>query len=465
VVALIPRFLFIMFAPESIGDGQVYETVAENILSGCGVSLSILGSGECVPHFGGNQGPGYPAFIAFFWWISGHSNLAVHLAQAILYVAALIYLVDAVRLYSSSTKLALLAGLVLALSPLQVAWPRYIFTETLALAGTLWLFAELLRSLHESKLRLIPIGLALAVSTFVRLDAILLVVPVAVTGFIIHRPLDAIRRGIVIALILGLPWGGWMLRNIDVGLTHLMPQSLDRSAAIEGYSHWGRTWQINQYQFAAMIWPIKGANYDKIRIADHAYISKEEKEKAQALLDELKKYTGKPFPKHINDQFEILANEAIEKAPIRYYLLNPVWRIWELWSNIYDSFAWPIGLGGKISAQDRLDIESGGLSSKFILLRNYPVQVLGKIFVNGWRFALYFLFIFSILIAYKDKKSQNRNITTLALSFIIARSVLSATINYVETRYTLMQIPVIELVVVLVVAKFLIERKNTESYA
>ena len=63
LVAIIPRILFLFFAPERAADSNIYETVAENILSGCGVSLSPVGSGECVPHFGGNQGPGYPAFI------------------------------------------------------------------------------------------------------------------------------------------------------------------------------------------------------------------------------------------------------------------------------------------------------------------------------------------------------------------------------------------------------------------
>ena len=92
-----------------------------------------------------------------------------------------------------------------------------------------------------------------------------------------------------------------------------------------------------------------------------------------ALLNELSQYTGKNFPKHINDEFEVLAKEAIEKAPITYYLSNPIRRMWALWFNIYDSFAWPIGLNDKLTAQERVDIINGGLWAKFILLKKLQI--------------------------------------------------------------------------------------------
>ena len=61
VVATIPRLLFIILAPEAIGDGKLYLNVAENIFTGCGVSISGIftpGYDGCIPHFGGNHGPG-----------------------------------------------------------------------------------------------------------------------------------------------------------------------------------------------------------------------------------------------------------------------------------------------------------------------------------------------------------------------------------------------------------------------
>jgi len=463
LVATIPRLLFILFAPETVGDGRIYSTVAENILSGCGVSLSQIGSGECVPHFGGNQGPGYPAFIAGIWWIGEHSDLAVRLAQGAICVASLVYLVYAIRCYTSSHKLALLAGLVLALSPPQVAWPRHFFTETLALAGTLWLFAELLRSLHESKLRVMPIGMALIATTFIRLDGILLVIPVATTGFIIHRPIDAIRKGLVIALILVLPWGGWILRNMNVGLENIFrPPALGYNEVGKGYSSWGKTWSINQYQYTSMQWPVGNRQYDTIRIDESAYITEKEKKRVQTLLEELKDYTGNPFPKHIDDQFASLAKERIKAEALTYYILNPIKRVWALWSNIYDSFGWPISLK-ELTTQERLNIAKGDVESKLILLKKYPMQTLGKLFVNGWRILLYILFFTAIVLVYKDKESSFRDIVTLTISFVIARSIFSGLMNYVETRYTLTQIPIMEMATVLIFAHLIFQRNKNDN--
>ena len=163
--------------------------------------MSEINGNECVPHFGGNQGPGYPAFIAVIWALSGHSDLAVRLVQASFCIASILYIVDAIYRYTASAKQAMIVGLVLALSPLHLAWPRFFFTETLALAATLWLFAELIKSLQLSNLRIFPIGIALIVATFIRLDAVLLLVPVAATGFIIHRPFTALKKGLVTALM------------------------------------------------------------------------------------------------------------------------------------------------------------------------------------------------------------------------------------------------------------------------
>ena len=141
--ALISRLVFVLYFPTGGGDWPIYSTVAENILSGCGVSLSEPSSGDCVPHFGGNQGPGFPAFVSLSWLIGNHENIYIRLFQLFFYIAGLLYLVRSIKIYTSSSKVALWVGMVLAFSPLEVAWPRYLQTETLVLSGTLWVFAEL----------------------------------------------------------------------------------------------------------------------------------------------------------------------------------------------------------------------------------------------------------------------------------------------------------------------------------
>ena len=312
--AFLPRVFFIFYAPETGGDWDIYSTVAENILSGCGVSLSAPESGECIPHFGGNQGPGYPAFVALIWWLSGHSDIVVRVIQVMLSVVAIMYMVRSVFFYSSSFKAAVLVGFVLALSPLEIAWPRYLQTETLALAGTLWVFSELLMSLYESRIRIFPLSIALIVTTFIRLDAILLVAPIAVTAFMIYKPFQAIKKGLIIAILLSLPWGAWLVRNHMVGMTNILPlpmTSPNNAASPNGYLKWLWTWSTHEYQRPGTLFPVTRFVYDAIEIDPSIFSTLDEEKKVYSILDELKKYQGKPFPKYIDNKFN---NQYIPEA-------------------------------------------------------------------------------------------------------------------------------------------------------
>src|SRR5688572_23607119 len=83
-VALLPRLLLILFTPATEGDGDVYGLVAENILrNGC-VSMSDPTTAACIPHWGGNQPPGYPLMIALAWGLSGHAPIAPLVLQSLL---------------------------------------------------------------------------------------------------------------------------------------------------------------------------------------------------------------------------------------------------------------------------------------------------------------------------------------------------------------------------------------------
>ena len=84
VVAVGARLIFVFAAPEFGGDWDIYAVVAENILRGCGVSLSDPSAPACVPHFGGNHLPGFPAFVAMNWFVFGHSEVPIRVIQTLL---------------------------------------------------------------------------------------------------------------------------------------------------------------------------------------------------------------------------------------------------------------------------------------------------------------------------------------------------------------------------------------------
>ena len=83
-IIIFPRLIFIFLFPETGGDYEIYTTVAENILNGCGVSLSNPLTDDCIPHFGGNHGPGYPIFLSFIWIAFNNSDYAVRIIQSII---------------------------------------------------------------------------------------------------------------------------------------------------------------------------------------------------------------------------------------------------------------------------------------------------------------------------------------------------------------------------------------------
>ena len=378
--------------------------------------------------------------------------MVVRVVQAMLSVVAIVYMVRSVLFYSSSFKVAVLVGFVLALSPLEMAWPRYLQTETLALAGTLWVFSELLISLHKSEIRIFSLSIALIATTFIRLDAILLVAPIAVTTFIIYKPFQAIKKGLIIAILLSLPWGAWLVRNHMVGMTNILPlpmTSPNNAASPNGYLKWLWTWTTHEYQRPGTLFPVTRFVYGAIKVDPIIFSTSHEETKVKMLLKELKQYTGKPFPKYIDNNFNKLALDRINNFPLDVYLVNPLKRMWSLWSNVYNSFGWPTELPSEVSAQERLDVARGGIREKFELALKYPAIAIGKFFVSAWRVILLGLFVFLLVYIFIKKTDQQyKHLMLLSLSFIIARSVFSSWGNYVETRYTLMQMPIIEVTII-----------------
>ncbi|MEO8301959.1 MAG: hypothetical protein ABI608_09205, partial [Rhizomicrobium sp.] len=98
LVAVVPRALLGLFAPyDGLDWSIVYRIVADNIYLNHCVSQSPPLSAVCAPHWGGNQLPGFPAFVAFAWMLSAKSNLAVLIGQSILTGAAICWLMHAIK--------------------------------------------------------------------------------------------------------------------------------------------------------------------------------------------------------------------------------------------------------------------------------------------------------------------------------------------------------------------------------
>lgn len=453
-LALGVRLAFVFAAPATGGDWDIYERVALNILRGCGVSLSDPSGAACVPHFGGNQLPGYPAFAALVFALTDHSEVALRVTQALLAVAAIAYLMHAVRRWTASEVMALAAGLLLALSPLAIAWPRFLVTEALAITMTTWVLAELVLSLAERRLRLVPLALALAGAIFLRFDSVLLVAPIALVGFLLHRPIDAVRRGAILALLVALPLAAWAVRNYAVGIDRLWPAPMtmpDDSRPPIGYLAWGRTWLTDEYQRAGWGYPVNRLNYANITIDAGAYDNAEEKARVAALLAELRRHNGKAFPAAIDDAFQALADERTARAPLRTWLWLPLRRSWWLWTNPFSSGGWPTELPASTTDQTRLGLAGGGLGGIVALALAHPWIALGKAVTAGYKYALALAFLVVLLLALGRRLGPVRQAVWIAASYALVRTAFFAWTANIETRYLVEAVPAMEIAVALAV--------------
>ena len=452
VLAFFARLPFILLFPTTGGDADVYSTVAQNIISGCGVSLSDPASGACIPHFGGNQGPGYPFFMAAVWFLSSHSDMAVRLLQAAFLAGAIGFAAYALATLTSR-RAGTVLGLVLALSPLELAWPRYLQTETLSLAAVICFFALVILSIRDKRMHIVAIGATLAIGTFIRLDLVSLTIPVAVLAFALYDVQTALARGTIVAIILAIPWAGWTIRNVAVGLPRLYPTAMtvpDNKRAPVGYASWVRTWLVYEYERPGALWGPNRFNYSGIYIPDRAYNSKKEKQEVTKLLERLKTYEGQPIPKDIDDAFAQIAREQRERYPFRYFVVNPAIRSVQLWSNPFSSFGWPDEMPSvALSDRERLAVAQGGLQGKLMLAKRFPIRAVAKAITGLYRFALLAVFLLGCLYAAFGVRDRSVRILVLtAFSFFAGRTLLLAFIANIETRYTVQLVPAMEIVVV-----------------
>ena len=446
-IAVLVRLAMALWAPGEGGDTSGYLTIALNIVENGCVSLSEPAAAECEPDWGGNQLPGYPAFIALIWAIFGISEIAVRVAQALVVVGAGLWLVHAVARYTGSWRAALLVGLVMALSPLRLAWPRLALTETLALATTMWVLAELLLSLAERRLRIWTIAIALAFAVFVRYDGVLLCFAVAFCAFVIHGPKRALLRGGAIALILALPVLAWVARSADSGLGYV-PMIWSASVggpANGGFVSWARTWSAHEYDYPKWAYPLYKQRYSKIRIDDRAFDDEEERVHVARLLRELARFDGEPFPAHVNTAFAAIAAERRARDPLRHWAWIPLRRAANMWFNPYSSFGWPLEVPNAL----RDTVRGAGLGGIVAAIAEHPLIAAGKVLVSGYRFLLAIGFAAAGAYAIRRRERYLIPLLGIATIILVARTVFFSGTALMEARYIMEAVPGLEIVAVL----------------
>ena len=413
---MLPRLILAIWWPAGGGDTPVYAAVAENILlNGC-VSLSNPVVGDCVPHWGGNQLPGYPAFLALAWSVS-RSTLVALVAQGGIVVAATTWCgLCAAKLVGVRGGVVL--ALVVGLSPLTLPWSRYLLTDALAVASALCVLAEVFRFLADGRVRVVPLAAAFAAAVFLRYDALSLLLPVAI---VMWR-----QRGMIaIAMCLAfLPVGAWWARSVEAGLGWLPPIGAmpDGGRAPSGYIAWGNGWMTDQYEYEGWFFPVSGRRYSEINLPAKAF--GKDLVRVTMLVQRMAEYDGAELPEELDQQFKAIAQSQWRLVPAR---------VWNMWFAPYYSSGWPVSLRPPVGA------------SVLELARAHPLAAV----VKGGT-ALYRLGLIALAVALAFVTTGwHRRVLLAVLAYATLHTVSHAAFGFIDTRYLLGPAAILEAACVL----------------
>jgi hypothetical protein len=443
---MITRLPLAVYAPVISPDGNATILVAKNIFLNACISLSDPLTAACRPHWGGNHLPGYPLFVGLVRQLFSHDAGAVTVTQTILVALSGSWLVVALGRLILCPGIAFGAVLVTVLSPVQIAWVRFVLPDALFVATTLWLFAELCRSLSGRKLKIISVGLALLAACMLRYDAVVLAVPVAIVGLHLHDTRIALLRGFLVFLIVAVPVSGFLVRNVSQGLA-LLPNPFmpDGYETPQGYLDWGNTWITNLTQGGDMAYPIISFQYKQINIDPVAYSNEAEREKVEELIRQLRNYEGEGFPIEIDEGFSRLAAKKRLGEPLRHYLVVPMKRMASFWLSPTASFGWPLEIRASLTKEQAHLMTSGKLLERVDVALQYPLISFGKAIVFFYRIILVVAAGVLVVSVITSQMAPNRILLSSALAYAFSRTLVLSYQPSIDNRYMISAMVVVEL--------------------
>jgi hypothetical protein len=249
-------------SPVITPDSKFFFLLADNIDINHCYSVSDPQTGDCNPSWGG-QPPGYPFFIALIRRLVGTDPLRVVFAQTAIFALAAATALWASYSWHKNVAALLVSLLMLAFSPVSIAWARWILTETLAAAAGLWAFAALFRSLGARRMRVVVAAMAIGGATFVRWDQIWLLAPASICAFYLGGFSKGLRDTAAMGFIAAIPVLAMIMRAALVGLPLLpgMIPSSDPEFARGGVVAFWRQAALTQEATSGFLWPIWSQEY------------------------------------------------------------------------------------------------------------------------------------------------------------------------------------------------------------
>lgn len=444
------------------GDWDIYLRVAENILNGCGVSISKVNEDICVPHFGGNQGPGFPLFVASIWFLFGKTEIIVIYFQNIFLLVSSIILLKTIFEITENNLIVFISSIILNFSPLHLGWANILLTEILSISLYILIYNYVLRIIFlkdRNLIIVIKIATIFSILTFIRLDAILLSISIIIVFLSLFNTKEIIRYSSIGLFIFIIFWGGWTIRNINVGLS-VIPNLYTISEmpySPKGYIKWVSTWSTNQYEVSNAIFPLYKNNYKNIDFDENKKIYNYDK--IEKLLIQIRNSKSPYLLKEIDNEFNKISSEFIKNNYFKYYFEIILKRSFNMWSNPYNSFGWPLEI--KISHKERTDFLQSTIYEKFTYIFKHKKIVAGKLFINIWKWSILLGFIvLSIKVLRLNSNKNIKILTYFILSFILIKTFVMSYLNLNFSRYLVPLFPLIEVYIIIGINFILDDQKS-----
>jgi hypothetical protein len=338
------RLWFIWHLPQVNGDGLVYGDIARNwLLHGVyGRTLDTAAGPVIRPTL--IRLPGYPLFLAICFRIFGVDHYG-----AVLYLQLAIDLLSALLVgWTSSVVAGARAGIaavwLACLCPFTANFVACPLTETLSVfcvAASAAALAWLVRS--PGWRPCVALALAWGYATLLRPDGALLavagfaaVVLFANRGLAGAPPLGRVRA-LRLALIAGalsvLPFCAWTARNLRT--FHIFEPLAPRYATdpgeftAPGFQRWMKTWALDFASTFEIYWNVDSDTLDLARLPARAFDSDAERLQTERLFEDYNRTTT--LTPELDARFGTLAAARERAHPIRSLVVLPCLRVLDMW--------------------------------------------------------------------------------------------------------------------------------------
>jgi Dolichyl-phosphate-mannose-protein mannosyltransferase len=331
------RLWFIHAFPQIQGDSLLYADIARNWLTHGVYGRSIIHLGNpatIAPTL--VRLPGYPAFLALCFAVFGGQNyLAILYVQVVIDLATCLLIAAYVRKLHS-TRAAMLALWLAVLCPFTANYVAMPLTETLSIfcvALGLYAFAAVLERPRSGWT--LALAFAWSYAALLRPDGALLGLVFFPALILYGRNSLGLARAVRVALFCGLiavlPFVAWTLRNSRT--FHVFQPLAPRSATdpgeakAPGFQRWAKTWVADFTSTYEVWWNVPGDDIDFHALPARAFDTDE-----RETLAVISRYNdGDALTPQIDAAFGALATQRIGAHPFRYYVTLPLLRLADMW--------------------------------------------------------------------------------------------------------------------------------------